>query len=353
MGRTRWRRLIAGTAAGFIVGASGIALMPSAAQAETITAATTCTNPYTAAQAGPSSFTFTVPSLIRTGTTVPIKLSFVFTNTSGIAITDLNTFSMSGATPVALTAGSQGGVANGGTANVTLAGTWSPKVKGTQSIKAATWTFNVAAAGLTIPVTCTFNSTVPSITRTVTPPPTLALGAATARPKGTVKVSGSFWAPSATGTVSLCADAAGTKKCSVIGVAKTTASGSLAGSGAIPSATAPGTHGILVKVGSDTRAAGIYILGQRAISVSPARVKAGGSVTVKGSGWDPGAKVKIQYLNKSHHAIGHPVLVVATAQGNFSVKLTLSSTSITYVAAAENATPSLAATPVKVTVTAH
>jgi hypothetical protein len=353
MGSMNWRRLIAGAAVGVTVSASSIALMASAAQAETITAPTTCTNPYTAAQAGPSSFTFTVPSLIRVGSKVPIELSFVFANSTGIAITDITSFSMSGATPVALTAGSQGGVANGGTADVTLAGTWVPKATGKQIISASSWTFDVDAAGLTIPVACKFNSTVPSISRTVTPPPTLALGASTARPATTVKVSGAYWAPSSSGTVSLCANAAGTAKCSVIGTAKTNAAGDLTGSGTIPPGTAAGTHGIKVQIGSDIRAAGVYILGPRAISLSSTRVKAGGSVTVQGSGWDPGAKVKIQYLNKSHHAIGQSVLVTANATGNFSVKLTLPSASIVYVAAAEAANSKLAATSVKITVTAH
>lgn len=353
MGRMRWRRLIAGAAAGFTVSASGIALVSSAAQAETITAPTTCTNPYTSAQAGPSSFTFTVPSLIRVGTKVPVELSFVFTNDTGFAITDLNTFSMSKATPVALTAGSQGPVANGATKDVTLAGTWTPKAKGKQIISASSWTFNVVAVGLTIPVTCTFNSTVPSITRTVTPPPTLALSATAARPKGVAKVSGAYWAPSSSGTVSLCANAAGTVRCSVIGTAKTNASGTLTGSGTIPAGTAAGAHGIKVTVGSDTKAAGIYVLGNRTISLSATKVKVGGSVTAKGSGWDPGAKVKIQYLNSSKKAIGQSVVVVANATGSFSVKLTLKSTSIKYVAAAEAANQKLAAPSVKVDVTAR
>jgi len=350
MGRTRWRRLIAGAAAGFTLSTASIALASTAAQAETISATTTCTNPYTAAQAGPTSFAFTVPTLIRVGDKVTIKLGFVFTNNSGVAITDLNSFSMPGK-PVTLTAGSQGAVANGATKAVTLTGSWAPKAKGTQTISAANWTFNVVAAGFTIPVTCSFTSAVPSVTRTVTPPPTLSLNAATARPKGVVKETGSYWAPSSSGKIWLCANAAGTSKCSVIGTAKTNSAGSLTGSVTIPAATAAGTHGIRVQVGSDVRSDGIYILGNRKISLSATRVKAGGSVTAKGTGWDPGAKVKIQYLNKSHKAVGSAVVVVANATGNFSVKLTLKSTSIKYVSAAEAANSKLTATPVTVTVT--
>jgi len=331
------RRLIAGAAVGLALSASSIALMSSAARAETFTASTTCTNPYTAAQAGPSSFTFTVPAVIHVGKSVPVQLSFVFANSTGYSITDINSFSMSKATPVALTAGSQGGVANGAEKTVTLAGTWAPKATGKQTISAAGWTFNVVALGITIPVSCVFNSTPPSITRTVTPAPALALGAATVRPKGTVKVSGTNWAPSSSGTVSLCANAAGTGKCSVIGTAKTGASGKLTGSGTIPAGAAAGAHGIKVTVGSDAKSAGIYILGNRAISLSSTTVKVGGSVTVKGSGWDPRAKVKIQPLNKSHKAVGKAVVVTAGATGNFSAVITLRSTSITYVGAAEAA----------------
>jgi hypothetical protein len=350
MGWMRWKRLTAGAAAGFVLSASGLALASSVAQAETIAATTTCTNPYTAAQAGPSSFTFTVPELIHVGDSVPIQLSFVFTNNSGFDITDINSFSMSGAAPVALAAGSQGAVANGGTADVTLTGTWSPTATGTETISASSWTFDVIALGLTIPVTCTFDSTTPSITRTVVPPAGLTLSAAAVRPKGTVSVSGANWASSSSGTVSLCSDAAGTTGCSAIGTATTDASGNLTGSGTIPAGTPAGTRGIKVTIGSEVQSAGIYILGKRKISLSRTHVKAGASVRVTGSGWDPGAKVKIQRLSKSHRAIGRAVLVIANALGNFSTKVSLKSTSIKYVGAAEAASAKLAAAPVKVTV---
>jgi hypothetical protein len=349
-----WRRLLAGAVTSLAVSASGLALTATAAQAETIAATTTCTNPYTSAQAGPSSFTFTVPTVIHTGDSVPIQLSFDFANTSGYDLSDVNSFSMASATPVALAAGSQGAIANGATKTITLTGTWSASAAGTQAITAAGWTFNIVVGTFTIPVSCTFDSTVPSITRTVSappPPPTLATSATAVRPKGTVGVSGANWAPSSSGTVSLCASAAGTGTCTAIGTASTNAAGKLTGKGTVPATATAGAHGIKVTIGSASKAKGLYILGSRLISLSSKKVKAGQSVTVKGKGWDPAAKLWIAGLTKSKKAACTPLVTTADSHGNFTATLKLAKTTITLVGAAESSSSKLAAPSVAVTVT--
>lgn len=254
------RRLIAAAAAAAAMALASPVLAATAAAAETVPATTSCSNPFTGAQPGPSSFTFTVPTTIHPGDSVPIQLSFAVANTSGFDITDINSFSMPGALPVALTAGSQGAVANGSSATVTLTGTWSPTTTGTQTISAAGWTFDTVALGLTIPVTCTFTSAPPSVTRTVTPAPTLTLAAAATRPGRSVHVSGMNWTPSTAGTVSLCASA-GT--CTVIGAARADADGRLCGSGWVPAGTAAGRYDIQVALGPDTETAPLVVLRAR------------------------------------------------------------------------------------------
>lgn len=261
MPKMSWSRALAGAAVSAAVGLSSIVMTSPAAHAEVIETATECANPFTGSQAGPSSFSLTAPTTIHVGDSVPIQFSFTFVNNSGFPITDLNSFSMPGATPVALTAGSQGAVANGGSVTVAMTGTWSPTAKGAQTIAAtSSWTFNTIAFGLTIPVTCTFTSAPPSITRTVTPLPTLAVSTRALKPKQAVRVSGSYWAPSARGTVSLCKETtSGTAQCAAIGTVKTSAKGKLCGSGRIPARTAAGKYQIKVTVGSDSKAVGISV----------------------------------------------------------------------------------------------
>jgi hypothetical protein len=352
MARKSWGRLFAAATTVLAVGGSGVALISPAAQAETITAATTCTISGFGSSAGPSSFTFTVPKLIHVGSKVPIQLSTTVTNNYGITVTSLSNIDMAGAKPVALTSSkTYGPIDNGTSVTVTLSGTWTPKATGTQTITAAGWAFTAVALGTTLNAACTFNNTVPSITRTVIPPETLALSAHAVRPASTVKISGAYWAPSSSGAVSLCANATGTAKCHVIGKVKTNASGTLTGTATIPAGTAAGTHGITVTVGTDAKATPVYILGKRALSLSATKVKAGHSVTAHGTGWNPGAKVKIEYLNKAHHQIGSAVAAIPNADGNFTVRLTPKSTSIVYILAAEASDAKLSAPLVKITVT--
>src|SRR3954471_1622162 len=89
------------------------------AAADPITSATTCTNPYTGSQAGPDTFDVVIPATATVGEAVPVTVTFSFTNNSGYAVSDVNTFTQDIATtgtaqnPVTVTAGSQGAVPDG------------------------------------------------------------------------------------------------------------------------------------------------------------------------------------------------------------------------------------------------
>jgi hypothetical protein len=159
--------LVAATAAA----ASLMWMAPAAAT--TVTSSTTCSNPFTGPQAGPSSFDLVVPATATVGTAVPVTVSFTFVNSSGYAISDLNSFSHAVATtgtgqnPLTLTAGSQGTVANGASVTVTERGTWTPDRAGTATFTLGTYRFNTAVFGVTVPVTCTFNATPGAVSSVV------------------------------------------------------------------------------------------------------------------------------------------------------------------------------------------
>lgn len=167
------RRLLSGFAALATIGA--VTVMASApAHADTITGTTTCTNPYTAAQAGPSSFDVEIPSTAVVGNTVNVTVSFAFTNSSGYDLSDANSFTQAIATtgtaenPVTVTAGSQGAVPNGSSITVTESGTWTPDQAGTATFTLGDFSFDIVAFGITIPVSCTFDSTPPAVSSVVT-----------------------------------------------------------------------------------------------------------------------------------------------------------------------------------------
>jgi hypothetical protein len=173
MTNTGIRRLLSGFAAVATIGA--VAVIASApAHADTITATTTCTNPYTAAQAGPSSFDVEIPSAAVVGNTVDVTVSFAFTNNSGYDLSDANTFSQAIATtgtaenPVTVTAGSQGAVPNGSSVTVTETGTWTPDQADTATFTLGDFSFDIVAFGITIPVSCTFDSPPPAVSSVVT-----------------------------------------------------------------------------------------------------------------------------------------------------------------------------------------
>jgi hypothetical protein len=207
MARISWRRLLT-AAAVLAVGGSGVALMSPAAGAATLATppppTTSCTIPGFGSSPGPSSFTFTVPKVIHTGSKVPIELSTTVTNDYGITVTSISDIDMAGATPVALASTkTYGPIDNGASVTITLSGTWTPKKTGTQTIKAAGWTFTAVALNTTFDASCAFTGTVPSVIRTVIPPETLASVPAV-RPGSAVKLSGAHWAPSSAAAVSLC-----------------------------------------------------------------------------------------------------------------------------------------------------
>jgi len=154
--------------------ASALSLLWMApASADPVTSSTTCTNPYTAAQAGPSSFDVGIPATAVVGTPVAVTVAFTFTNSSSYTIRDLNSFSQAIATtgtaqnPVTVTAGSQGAVPSGSSITVTESGTWTPDQAGTATFTLGTFTFNSVVLGVTIPITCTFDSTPAAVSSVV------------------------------------------------------------------------------------------------------------------------------------------------------------------------------------------
>lgn len=172
MATTGTRRLLSGVAAAAIAGAAALTTTASAS-ADTVTTTSTCTNPYTAAQAGPSSFDVEIPAATVVGDPVNVTVSFAFTNNSGYDLSDVNSFTQAIATtgtaenPVTATAGSQGAVANGDSVTVTESGTWTPDEAGTATFTLGDFSFNIVAFGITIPVSCTFDSTPPAVSSDV------------------------------------------------------------------------------------------------------------------------------------------------------------------------------------------
>ena len=112
------RRLASAAAVAATVAAAGL-MAAAPAHADTIAASTTCSNPYTGSQAGPSSFDVEIPAAAVVGDQVDVTVSFAFTSSSGYDISDPNSFTQAIATtgtaenPVTVTAGSQGEVPNG------------------------------------------------------------------------------------------------------------------------------------------------------------------------------------------------------------------------------------------------
>jgi hypothetical protein len=171
--KTGMNRLLAGAAATAAAGTGGCLLSVAPASADTITSSTTCTNAYTGAQAGPSSFDVEIPSTAVVGDTVDVTVSFSFSNDSGYDISDLNSFTQAIATtgtaenPVTVTAGSQGEVANGSSITVTESGTWTPDEVGTATFTLGDFSFDTVVFGITIPVSCTFDSTPAAVSSAV------------------------------------------------------------------------------------------------------------------------------------------------------------------------------------------
>lgn len=165
-------RLLAGIAVAALAGAAGL-VSSGPASADTITSSTTCTNPYTGSEAGPSSFDVEIPATAVVGDPVDVTVSFPFTNDSGYDLSDANSFTQAIATtgtsenPVTVTAGSQGAIPNGTTITVTESGTWTPDEVGTATFTLGDFSFNIVAFGITIPVSCTFDSTPAAVSSVV------------------------------------------------------------------------------------------------------------------------------------------------------------------------------------------
>jgi hypothetical protein len=166
--RTGIKCLLAVASAGAVVLMS---VVP--ASADTITSSTTCTNPFTAAQAGPDSFDVAIPATAVVGQAVPVTVTFTFTNKSGFDVSDANTVSQAIATtgtavnPLTVTAGSQGPVANGASVVVTETGTWTPDQAGTATFTLGNFSFNIIAFGFAVPVSCTFDAPPPAVSSVV------------------------------------------------------------------------------------------------------------------------------------------------------------------------------------------
>jgi hypothetical protein len=167
------RRALSGIAVAVLAGTAGL-ISSGPARADTITAATTCTNPFTSPMAGPSSFDLEVPANTIVGSAVNVTVTFPFTNNSGFNVSDANSFTQAIATtgtsenPVTVTGtGSTGPVANGGTVTVTASGTWTPDQAGTATFTLGNFSFNIVAFGITVPVSCTFNSPPPAVSSVV------------------------------------------------------------------------------------------------------------------------------------------------------------------------------------------
>ena len=143
------------------------------AAADPIATSTTCTNPYTGSQAGPDTFDVVIPATATVGEAVPVSVTFSFTNSSGYAVSDVNSFTQAIATtgtaqnPVTVTAGSQGAVPDGSSVAVTETGTWTPDQAGTATFTLGDFSFNTVVLGITIPITCTFDTPPPAVSSVV------------------------------------------------------------------------------------------------------------------------------------------------------------------------------------------
>jgi hypothetical protein len=166
------RRVLSGVAVAVLAGAAGL-ISSGSAHADTVTSTTTCTNPYTGSVAGPSSFDVEIPATAVVGDAVNVTVTFPFTNNSGYDLSDTNSFTQAIATtgtaenPVTVTAGDGGAVANGATITVTATGTWTPDQVGTATFTLGDFSFNVVAFGITIPVSCTFDSAPAAVSSVV------------------------------------------------------------------------------------------------------------------------------------------------------------------------------------------
>jgi hypothetical protein len=157
-----------------------------------------------------------------------------------------------------------------------------------------------------------------------TPPSTTVTPAvAAARPGDALSFTGVDYTPSAaTGTASLC-DTDGVSNCQsldtvTIGV---DAGGALTGSGTIPAAATTGSRRLVVSTGSGPSArsasATFVVLGARTVVLTPSSGGIGATISVSGSGFDPGATLLV-VPSDGTGALAAPVTTTASATGTFS-----------------------------------
>jgi hypothetical protein len=187
------KSVLAGAVASF-VSVAGV----GPARADTFPVTTSCTNPYTGEQPGPTAFDVQLPSTAVVGQSVPVSVSFTFTNASGYNIDDVNNFSQTIATtgpapnPLTVTAGSLGAVPNGNSLTVTQTGTWTPQAEGTATFTLGNFAFNTSTFGLNIPISCTFTSAPPTVSSVVGPATTPDPTPTDTTPSDTTAPTGSF-----------------------------------------------------------------------------------------------------------------------------------------------------------------
>jgi hypothetical protein len=153
------------------------------------------------------------------------------------------------------------------------------------------------------------------------PPPSTAVTPAVqaARPGAALSFTGVDFSPSvSTGTASLC-DSNGTTNCEPLDNTSisTDAGGALTGSGDIPAAATTGARRLVVSTGALSASSAFVVLGTPAITLSASSGGAGGTISVSGSGFDPGIQLFIVPID-GVNPTGSPAILNASATGSFA-----------------------------------
>ena len=83
-------------------------------------------------------------------------------------------------------------------------------------------------------------------------------------------------------------------------------------------ALAAGAVTVEVTSGAESATAGLTVLGERSITVSPTTVDVGGEVTVDGSQFDPTAAVSVFAVDGADAQLGDANAVAVGADGSFT-----------------------------------
>ncbi|GAB6939057.1 hypothetical protein JCM11754A_25840 [Isoptericola variabilis] len=155
---------------------------------------------------------------------------------------------------------------------------------------------------------------------TVTAAPTIVADPGTVPAGGTTTVTGAGFTPGADVTVQL-TDADGAP---VGDPVTTTATGTGTIEAAVPTTagTPPGDHVVVATdVTGATAEAPLTVTAAPTIAVDPGTVPAGGSTTVTGGGFTPGADVTVQLTDDTGNPVGDPVTTTAGDDGTIQVDL--------------------------------